>query len=95
MNAIDRIENEVAFEERISNEFQICVEKMGFRMEMKEENFSGGDGFGWERALITDAFAMRRKVKVKGRTKIVEVLVWESFKLRMLRNFDDGGKPAA
>lgn len=45
--------------------------------------------------MITDALAMRRKEKVKGRTKIVEVMVWESFKLRMSRNSDDDGKPAA
>ncbi|KAK1357700.1 hypothetical protein POM88_050956 [Heracleum sosnowskyi] len=92
---MDRIENEVAFAERISNEVQICVENMGLRMEMKEEIFSGGDGFCWESALIIDAFAMRRKEKVNGRTKIVEVMVWESFKLRMSKNSDDGGKPAA
>lgn len=92
---MDRIEKAVAFAERISNEVQICVEKMGLRMEMKEEIFSGGDGFCWDRALIIDALAKRRKEKVKGRTKIVEVMVWESFKLRMSKNSDDGGKPAA
>lgn len=95
LNAIDRIEKEVAFAERISNDVQICVEKMEFRMEMKEEIFSGGDGFCWERALIIDAFAIRRKEKVKGRTKIVEVMVWESLMLRMSKNSDDAGKPAA
>ena len=34
-----RIENEVAFAERISNEVQICAEKIGLRMEMKEKDF--------------------------------------------------------
>ncbi|KAL8123593.1 hypothetical protein AgCh_011538 [Apium graveolens] len=62
---------------------------------MKEKIFCGGAGFCWERALITDAFAMRREEKVKGRTKIAEVMVWESFKLRMSKNLYDGGKPAA
>ena len=89
-----RIENEVAFAERISNEVQICVEKIGLRMEMKEKIFIW-DGFCCERALITEAFARMRKEKVKGRTKTVEVMVCESFKLKMLKISDDDGKPAA
>lgn len=95
LNAMAMIEIEVAFTERISTELQICVEKMGLRIGVKEEIFGGRDGLGWERALITEAFAKRRKEKAKGRTKIDEVMVWESLMLRMLKNCDDGGKPAA
>ena len=45
--------------------------------------------------MITEAFARMRKEKVKGRTKTVEVMVCESFKLKMLKISDDDGKPAA
>lgn len=92
LNAMDMIEIEVAFTERMSNELQICVEKMELRIGIKEETLYL---FSWERALITDALAMRRKEKAKGRTKIEEIMVSESFMLRMLKNSDDGGKPAA
>lgn len=95
MNAIDIIVIEVAFTEIMSNELQICVEKMELRIGIKEEICSGEDLFCWERALIIDAFAMRRKEKAKGRTKSEEVMVSESLTLRMLKNSDDGGKPAA
>lgn len=95
LNAVDMIEIEVAFTERMSNELQICVEKMELRIGIKEETFSGRYLFSWERALITDALAMRRKEKAKGRTKIEEIMVSESFMQRMLKNSDDGGKPAA
>lgn len=42
-----------------------------------------------------DAFAIRREVKVKGKVKMEVEIVWESFKLRTVKNSDDGGKPAA
>lgn len=35
-----------------------------------------------------DAFAMRRKERVKGRTRIEEVMVSESLMLRMEKNSD-------
>ncbi|KAL8118186.1 hypothetical protein AgCh_015909 [Apium graveolens] len=47
------------------------------------------------RAWMINAFAIRRNERVKGRTRIDEVMVWESFRLRILNNSDDGGKPAA
>jgi hypothetical protein len=42
-----------------------------------------------------DAFAMRRKVSVKGREKTEQVIVWETLRLRMLNNNEDVGKSAA
>lgn len=44
--------------------------------------------------MIIDAFAMRRKEKVKGRTIIEELMVSESFKVRMFKNYVDGRKLA-
>lgn len=46
------------------------------------------------RAWITDAFAKRRKVRVKGSVKIEEDMVWESLRLRKLRSSEEGN-PAA
>lgn len=41
------------------------------------------------------AFAMRKKVRVKGSVKIEEVIVWETLRLRTVNNCDEEGKPAA
>lgn len=42
-----------------------------------------------------DAFVRRRKEKVKGRSRIDEVMVWESLRLKMENNSDEIGNPAA
>ncbi|KAF2316068.1 hypothetical protein GH714_040863 [Hevea brasiliensis] len=47
------------------------------------------------RAWITDALEKRKKVRVKGSVKMDEEIVWESFRLRNLKNSDEGGNPAA
>lgn len=38
---------------------------------------------------------MRRKKRVKGRTRMEEVMVWESFMFRRAKNWEEGGNPAA
>lgn len=49
----------------------------------------------WARRRITDDLAMRRKVVVRGSVKMNDVTVSESFRLRMVKNPDDFGNPAA
>lgn len=44
---------------------------------------------------MIDAFARSKKVRENGNVKIDEEIVWESFKLRIQKNSEDGGKPAA
>lgn len=46
-------------------------------------------------AWIIEALVMRRKLRVKGRTRIDEVIVWESLRLRIVKSCDEGGNPAA
>lgn len=64
-----------------------------------EKKESERDGFFWVLILlrdrITKALAMRRKVRVKGNVKMEEEIVWESLILRMVKNSELGGKPAA
>lgn len=38
---------------------------------------------------------MRRKERVKGRTRMEEVMVWEILRLRIVKSGDEGGNPAA
>lgn len=54
----------------------------------------GGKGF-FRVICAMEAFARRRKVRVKGRVKIEEKRVWESKRLRREKRGDDEGKDEA
>lgn len=64
-------------------------------MDMNEAREGRRGGLWWWRAWITEALAKRRKERVKGRTRMEEVMVWESLRLRMVKNCEEGGKAAA
>lgn len=84
LKAMKRTQKQVAFAETITKVFHICVRRMELKMPEKD-----GGGFRWVlKDWITDAFAMRRKERVKGRTKIDDVMVWDSLRLRMEKNSD-------
>lgn len=91
LKAMKKTQKQVAFAETITKVFQICVWKMEVKIPAKE----GGGLWRMLRDWIIDAFAMRRKERVKGRTRSEEVMVWESLRLRMEKNSESGGKPAA
>lgn len=54
------------------------------------------DCFFWVlKNWITKALDMRKKVREKGNVRMEEEMVWESLRLRMVKNSEDCGKPAA
>lgn len=90
LKAIKRIQKDVAFADRIVNVFHMCV----LRMELKIVEME----WEWElelRKWIMNDLEMRRNEREKGRTRMEEEMVWESLRLRMEKNSDSGGKPAA
>lgn len=42
-----------------------------------------------------EALVIRKKVRVKGSERIEEEMVWESFWVKIVKNCEEGGKPAA
>lgn len=90
MKAIKRTQKEVAFAEIIIKVLQICV----LRMELKIPEMDGIE-FRWNWNWITVALANSRKDNEKGRSRMEEEMVWESLRLRMEKNSDSGGNPAA
>ncbi|KAL8256991.1 hypothetical protein R6Q59_029032 [Mikania micrantha] len=84
-------QKQVALAEMITIVFQICV----WRMELK---IPANVGVGFWYSLnnrITNAFVTSRKENEKGRTRIEELMVWESLRLRIEKNSDSRENPAA
>ncbi|KAI3761301.1 hypothetical protein L1987_51713 [Smallanthus sonchifolius] len=89
LKAMKRTQKHVALAEMISSVFQICV----WRTELKIPAREGGGLSLSDR--ITNDFVMRRKERENGRTRIELEMVWESLRLRIVKNSDSGGNPAA
>lgn len=82
LNRIKRTQKDVAFADMIRSEFHSCV----WRMELKIEVKDGGFLWWLLRDWMMHVFVIRRKEKVKGRSRIDVVMVWESLRLKMEKN---------
>ncbi|KAL8252695.1 hypothetical protein R6Q59_036388 [Mikania micrantha] len=87
--AIKTIQNDVVFVEMIRSEFHSCV----WRRELKIPAKEGGFLWWLLRCWIMNVFVMRRKEKVKGRSRIDEVMAWGSLRVKMENNLYEVGIP--